>query len=73
MNFARLETVVLNRDLPEHELRVGDLGAIVDVQANDALIVEFVLPSGGTRALVTLQASDIRAVRTSDVLSVRAG
>lgn len=62
MNFTRLETVVLNRDLPEHGLRVGDLGAIVDVRGNDALTIEFVLPSGGTRALLTLQESDVRAV-----------
>lgn len=31
MKFKELETVVLNRDLPEHRLRQGDLGAVVHV------------------------------------------
>ena len=29
MKFQELDTVVLDRDLPEHGLRKGDLGAIV--------------------------------------------
>lgn len=29
MTFHELDTVVLERDLPEHDLRRGDLGAIV--------------------------------------------
>jgi hypothetical protein len=28
MNFKELETVVLNRDIPEHSLRQGDLGSV---------------------------------------------
>lgn len=30
MSFALLNTVVLERDLPEHGLRRGDLGAVVE-------------------------------------------
>ncbi|MEX1113471.1 MAG: DUF4926 domain-containing protein [Patescibacteria group bacterium] len=29
MTFRELDTAVLDRDLPEHDLRRGDLGAIV--------------------------------------------
>jgi hypothetical protein len=29
MRFRELETVVLERDIPEHGLRKGDLGAVV--------------------------------------------
>jgi hypothetical protein len=29
--FNLLDTVVLDRDLPEHGLRRGDLGAVVDL------------------------------------------
>jgi hypothetical protein len=37
MLFQLLDTVVLDRDLPEHGLRAGDLGAIVEVRAPDGL------------------------------------
>ena len=49
-----LDTVVLDRDLPEHGLRNGDLGAVVQVYEPDGLEVEFVTASGKTQALVTL-------------------
>lgn len=38
--------VVLNRDLPAHGLRRGDLGAVVDMFAPDAIEVEFGTASG---------------------------
>jgi hypothetical protein len=72
MNFALLDTVVLNRDLPAHGLRAGDLGAVVDVYPDNGVEVEFVRASGSTKALVTLKASDLRAVAASDILAVRA-
>jgi len=55
MSFKELETVVLDRDLPEHGLRRGDLGAVVQVYRPDELEVEFVTASGRTLALVTLK------------------
>jgi len=72
MDFALLETVVLNRDLPAHGLRAGDLGAVVDVYPDNGVEVEFVRASGATKALVTLKVSDLRAVAASDILAVRA-
>ncbi len=72
MAFELLETVVLNRDLPAHGLRAGDLGAVVEVYADNAVEVEFVRASGQTKALVTLKTADLRAVAASDILSVRA-
>jgi hypothetical protein len=72
MAFELLETVVLNRDLPAHGLRAGDLGAVVEVYADDGVEVEFVPASGQTKALVTLKAADLRTVAASDILSVRA-
>jgi hypothetical protein len=69
--FNLLETVVLNRDLPEHGLRRGDLGAVVDVHAPDGLEVEFVLASGKTQALISLRESDVRAVGDGDLIAVR--
>ena len=39
MKFALLDTVVLNRDLPEHGLRAGDVGAVVELYGTDGLEV----------------------------------
>jgi hypothetical protein len=72
MTFALLETVVLNRDLPEHGLRAGDLGAVVDLYEPDGVEVEFVRASGQTKALVTLKPTDLRSVAENDILAVRA-
>ena len=71
MNFKELDTVVLDRDLPEHGLRRGDLGAVVQVYDPDGLEVEFVTASGRTQALVTLKVGDVRAVSDQDLISVR--
>jgi len=71
MKFALLDTVVLNRDLPQHGLRAGDLGAVVELYGTDGVEVEFVQASGNTRALVTLRTTDLRSVAESDILAVR--
>jgi hypothetical protein len=71
MRFALLDTIVLNRDLPEHDLKRGDLGAVVEVYDPDGLEVEFVAASGRTQALVTLAESDVRAVCDDDLVAVR--
>ncbi|MBK7877172.1 MAG: DUF4926 domain-containing protein [Planctomycetes bacterium] len=71
MQFQPLETVVLNRDLPQHGLRRGDLGAVVEVYPPSELEVEFVTLSGRTAALLTLAVSDVRAVMDADLPSVR--
>jgi hypothetical protein len=69
--FKLLDTVVLDRDLPEQGLRRGDLGAVVDVQPPDGLEVEFVLASGKTQALASLRNADVRAVAEGDLIAVR--
>jgi hypothetical protein len=71
MKYKLLDTVVLNRDLPQHGLRAGDLGAIVEVYEPDGLEVEFVTASGKTQALVTLNANDVRPVQENDLVAVR--
>lgn len=71
MEYNTLDTVVLNRDLPEFGLRKGDLGAVVHVYDPEGLEVEFVTASGRTEALVSLLASDVRPVGESDLVSVR--
>src|SRR6185295_194441 len=67
MRVKELETVVLDRDLPEHGLREGDFGAVVQVYSPENLEVEFVTASGRTQALVSLSASDVRPVSDEDL------
>lgn len=71
MTLHPLDVVVLNRDLPAHSLKRGDLGAVVDVYAPDAIEVEFVTASGRTQALVTLRRDDVRDVGDDDLVAVR--
>jgi hypothetical protein len=71
MKFRELDTVVLDRDIPERGLRKGDLGAVVELYEPDDLEVEFVTASGRTQALVTLKVGDVREVRDEDLISVR--
>jgi hypothetical protein len=71
MRFKELQTVALNRDLPERGLRRGDLGAVVQIYEPDGLEVEFVSASGKTEALVTLKEADVRAVGDGDLIAVR--
>ena len=69
--FKLLETVALTRDISESGLRRGDLGAIVELHAPDAVEVEFVAASGRTQALLTLSISDVRSVGDQDLIAVR--
>lgn len=71
MNYAVLDTVVLDRDFPQYGLRAGDLGAVVQLYEPDGLEVEFVTASGRTQALVTLNVRDVRPVQDKDLISVR--
>jgi hypothetical protein len=71
MTIRLLDTVVLDRDIPEHDLRRGDLGSVVQIYEPDGLEVEFVSASGKTEALITLSAADVRPVADGDLISVR--
>jgi hypothetical protein len=71
MEIKELETVVLVRDLPEHGLRQGDLGAVVQIYEPNAIEVEFVTAAGKTEALVTLDIDDVRQVVETDLIAVR--
>lgn len=71
MTLRPLDIVVLRKDLPAHGLRQGDLGAVVEVYAAEAIAVEFVAASGRTQALVTLRPEDLREVGDDDLVAVR--
>ncbi len=71
MEFSSLDTVVLDRDLPEHGFKVGDLGTIVEIYKPDGMEVEFVTASGRTIALLTVSVGDVRHVADGDLVTVR--
>jgi Domain of unknown function (DUF4926) len=69
--YKLLDTVALTHDVPSAGLRRGDLGAIVEILAPDAMEVEFVAASGRTQALLTLRPEDVRLLGDRDLISVR--
>ena len=71
MPYELLSTVVLANDLPEHHLKAGDVGVVVENYENEAVEVEFVTGSGRTLAMLTLLNDQVRDIGESDVLSVR--
>lgn len=71
MTLKVLSTVVLLRVFPEHGLKQGDLGAEVETYGADKADVEFVTASGNTKAMLTLEQTDIRVANDSDIPAVR--
>ncbi len=69
--MKELDTVVLRRELPEVGLEAGDVGVIVHCHGDDAYEVEFVSGEGGTLAVVTLAATDLRPIEAREILHVR--
>jgi hypothetical protein len=71
LKYELLDIVVLNRDLPAHDLRKGDLGTIVQFYEPDGIEVEFVTASGRNCSLVTLTTEDLRPIANTDLVSAR--
>jgi len=70
--IKELETIVLSRNLPEHGLSRGDIGAVVhSYKSGESYEVEFVNGRGKTIALVTLEAKNVRPMNPNEILHVR--
>ena len=68
----QLETVVLLHDVAQHDLKAGDVGAVVHRYGDGkGFEVEFLTAEGRTLAVLTLTDSDVRPVRGSEILHVR--
>lgn len=66
------EQVVLTEDLPEHNLKAGDLGTVVMIHGDHAgYELEILSADGRTLDVVTVEASQVRTIRRDDVLHVR--
>ena len=73
MSIRILDCVILEGDLPEHGLRRGDLGTVVETYKTGGLEVEFLTATGDTVAVVTLRESDVRRATPADVVAARSG
>jgi len=71
VKFDKLECVVLVEDIPEHDLRAGDLGTVVEVYPGGGVEVEFVRGNGSIQALLTLDERNIRKMDSHDLLTTR--
>jgi hypothetical protein len=71
MKFKFLDRVVLKQDLPDHDLKAGDLGTVVETYAPDGVEVEFMTASGETVAVLTLKEEDVRVPGEGEMVSVR--
>lgn len=70
--IGELDTVVLTKDVPEHGLRRGDIGAVVHVHADgQAFEVEFVTLSGKTVAVATLPLDCLRPAGATEIAHAR--
>ena len=69
--IKELETIVLTRDITEHKLQQGDVGAVVHCYPADGFEVEFVTGGGNTAAVLTLTGDDIRPMGKGEILHAR--
>jgi len=70
--IRELDTVVLTHDIEEHDLKQGDIGAVVHCYADRAAFeVEFVTAEGRTIVLLTLTKADVRPIGSKEILHVR--
>ncbi|HEY4691081.1 MAG TPA: DUF4926 domain-containing protein [Anaerolineae bacterium] len=71
--IQELDNVVLTTDLPEHGLKVGDIGTVVLVHREAAgYEVEFVTLDGETVAVVSVLAAQVRPVGEKEIAHARA-
>ncbi len=70
--IKELENVVLEVDLPEHDLVQGDLGTVLMVHdGGRGFDVEFMTLDGETVAVVTLTRFQLRAMGQREIAHVR--
>ncbi len=68
-----LDLVVLNHDMPNEKLKMGDVGTVVHSYTDGkAFEVEFLTAKGKTVALLTLNEKAIRPIYHREILHVRA-
>ena len=76
MTFELFSDVIVATDIPEHDLRAGDVGTVVEHHQvpgrKDGYSVEFFDMTGRTVVVATLPAGKLRVPTAADRPSVRA-
>lgn len=76
MTLELYKEVALTLDLPEHQLRAGDIATLVDfvphpTGGEDGCVVEVFNAVGESIALVAVSVSAVEALRADEILTVR--
>ena len=69
--IEELSSVVLTCDLPDHELKQGDVGTVVMCHGNEGFEVEFITLNGETVAIVSLQTDQLRPIGRHEIAHAR--
>ena len=71
--IKQFERIVLTTDLPQSDLKAGDMGVVVMIHGdNEAYELEIFSADGHTLDVVTVEADQVRPVSRRDVMHVRA-
>jgi hypothetical protein len=70
--LKELDTIVLTEDLPDHGLKVGDVGTVVLVHGSRGYEVEFMTLDGETLAVVSVLPHQVRPVGRREIAQARA-
>ena len=66
------DRVILTTDLPQHQLKAGDVGVVVMIHGDhEGYELEIFSADGHTLNVVTVEADQVRPVGRRDVLHVR--
>lgn len=71
------QDVALTRDIPEHHLKIGDVATLIDyvpypTDGEEGCVVEVFNVKGESIAVVAVPVSAIEALRSDEILTVRA-
>lgn len=76
MNLELYTEVSLNRDIAEHQLKIGDIATLVDFVPHpkggeEGCILEIFNAVGESLAVVTVPISAIKPLRANEILTTR--
>lgn len=76
MTLELYQEVALTRDVPEHQLRAGDIGTLIDfishpTSGEEGCVLEVFNAVGESIAVVAVPVSAVEALRADKILTVR--
>ena len=76
MKFELYQRIALSHDLPEHRLRQGDIGTLIDFvphpqSGETGCVVELFNALGDSLAVVALPLSMVEPLRADEIIAVR--